>query len=156
MSVPIPAPTSESVVDHPVPVPPVFPIQDMDLDLNSSGNLENIPLAFHLNGISDVDKALMMDTANNAMDELIRLLQINEPLWIKSSSDGRYTIHRDSYEKIFPRVSHFKTSTSRLESSKCSGMVTMNAMQLVDMFLDSVSFHNYSLPMKHKINLIIY
>ncbi|KAJ4706850.1 Homeobox-leucine zipper protein [Melia azedarach] len=137
MSVPIPAPTSESVVDHPVPVPPVFPIQDMDLDLNSSGNLENIPLAFHLNGISDVDKALMMDTANNAMDELIRLLQINEPLWIKSSSDGRYTIHRDSYEKIFPRVSHFKTSTSRLESSKCSGMVTMNAMQLVDMFLDS-------------------
>ncbi|KAI8029914.1 Homeobox-leucine zipper protein ROC8 [Camellia lanceoleosa] len=71
---------------------------------------------------------------------------VNEPVWIKSSSpvdhdgDSRrssYLLHRDSYNKLFPRSIHFKSSTARMESSKDSGVVPMSAVHLLDMFLDS-------------------
>ena len=101
-----------------------------------------------------MEKALMLETADSAMDELIRLLRINEPLWIKSPADGRYVLHRDSYEKIFPRVNHFKNSSARVESSKDSGMVTLSGMHLVEMILDSVSFPKsfFSYLLRCKIN----
>uniref|UniRef100_A0A2N9EEN7 Homeobox domain-containing protein n=1 Tax=Fagus sylvatica TaxID=28930 RepID=A0A2N9EEN7_FAGSY len=110
----------------------------LDLDLSSSLTISNnTALPHHLKGISDMEKALMLETADSAMDELIRLLRINEPLWIKSPADGRYVLHRDSYEKIFPRANHFKNSSARVESSKDSGMVTLSGMHLVEMILDS-------------------
>ncbi|XVF20474.1 hypothetical protein REPUB_Repub12eG0003300 [Reevesia pubescens] len=85
-----------------------------------------------------MERAVMSQTAAAAMDELIRLLRTDKPLWVKSPSDGRYVIHRDSYEKTFPRPNHFPScSTARIESSKHSALVTMNATQLVDMFLDA-------------------
>ncbi|KAF5747994.1 homeobox-leucine zipper protein HDG11 isoform X2 [Tripterygium wilfordii] len=87
--------------------------------------------------IPEMEKALMMETAATALDELIRLLQNNEPLWIKVSSNDRLVIHRDSYEKSFPRYSHFNSPGARVESSKDSGLVTMNGLKLVDMLLDS-------------------
>lgn len=90
-------------------------------------------------GINDLENALMLETAATALEELIRLLRIDEPLWLKTLNDGRYVLHRDSYEKIFPRPNHFKSSTARTESSKASGVVTMSAIQLVDVILDAVS-----------------
>ncbi|KAK9284785.1 hypothetical protein L1049_023962 [Liquidambar formosana] len=118
-----------------------YPDQEMedpslDLDL-AYGNSSNPTLPYQLKGIPEMEKSLMAETAMSAMDELIRLLRINEPLWIKSSTDGKYVLHRESYEKIFPRANHFKSSNSRAESSKDSCLVTMNGMHLVDMFLDS-------------------
>lgn len=86
-----------------------------------------------------MEKALMAETAASAMDEVIKLLRINEPLWTKSASDGRNIIDRTSYEKIFPKASQFKSTNARTESSKDSAMVTMTGMNLVDMFVDSVS-----------------
>ncbi|KAF5947257.1 hypothetical protein HYC85_013214 [Camellia sinensis] len=88
----------------------------------------------------------MIETAVSAMGELMRLLRVNEPVWIKSSSpvdhdgDSRrssYLLHRDSYNKLFPRSNHFKSSTARMESSKDSGVVPMSAVHLLNMFLDS-------------------
>lgn len=113
---------------------------NLDLDL-CSGPLDNISLPFQFKGITDLEKTFMIETATNGMDELIRLLRIDEPLWNKSLTDGRYVINRDSYEKICIRANHFKSSSARFESSKDSRIVNMNAMQLVDMFLDSVSGH---------------
>ncbi|CAI9113299.1 OLC1v1013872C1 [Oldenlandia corymbosa var. corymbosa] len=87
--------------------------------------------------ISDMDKSLMGDIAANAMDELIRLLQSNEPLWIKSSVDGRELLNLESYEKIFPRANtRLKNPNTRIEASRDSGVVIMNALALVDMFMD--------------------
>lgn len=98
---------------------------------------------YQVKGILDMEMALMAETATNAMDELIKLLRIDEPLWTKSSTvgHGQFSLHRDSYEKIFPmRDNHLRSpsSAARFESSKHSGMVTMSAAQLVDMLLDSV------------------
>ncbi|KAL5743560.1 hypothetical protein ACOSQ2_026676 [Xanthoceras sorbifolium] len=115
-------------------VPDTFAAPDFNVDLNpgtSDGTLypEKPP--------SEMEKAFMAETLASATDELIRLARVNEPFWVKSHSEGKYVIHHDNYEKIFPRVSHFKSPNARIESSKDSGTVSMNGLKLVDMFLDA-------------------
>lgn len=112
----------------------------LDLDLlpcSSSTDQPNLPFQ-HL-VISDMDKSLMADIAANAMEELLRLLQTNEPLWVKSSHDGRDVLDLESYHRMFPRANaHLKNPNVRIEASRDSGVVIMNALALVDMFMDCV------------------
>ncbi|XP_022767009.1 LOW QUALITY PROTEIN: homeobox-leucine zipper protein HDG11-like [Durio zibethinus] len=112
------------------------PSLDLDLLPGSSSAMPNLP--FQPVVISDMDKSLMTDIAANAIEELLRLLQTNEPLWIKSTTDGRDVLNLESYERIFPRAStHFKSPNVRIEASRDSGVVIMNGLALVDMFMDS-------------------
>ncbi|KAG5247200.1 homeobox-leucine zipper protein [Salix suchowensis] len=106
------------------------------IDLERNPGSDNRKLVCRRRGIPDMEKALMAETAASAADELVRLLRANEPLWIKSPSDGRYIIDRVGYEKLYTRSGRFKSSNARVESSKDSAMVTMPGMDLVDMFLD--------------------
>ena len=91
-----------------------------------------------------MERTLMVETATTAIKELIKLLQIDEPLWTKSfaaAANGRYTLHRDSYEKVFPiKDNHLRSASSaaRFESSKHSGIIAMSPAYIVDSFLDSV------------------
>ncbi|XP_027359063.1 homeobox-leucine zipper protein HDG11-like isoform X2 [Abrus precatorius] len=111
----------------------------LDLDLlpgSSSSSMPNVP-PYQPACLSDMDKSLMSDIASNAMEELIRLLQTNEPLWIKSSADGRDVLNLDTYERMFPKTnSHLKNPNVRIEASRDSGVVIMNGLTLVDMFMD--------------------
>ncbi|KAF2290118.1 hypothetical protein GH714_002716 [Hevea brasiliensis] len=108
----------------------------LDLDLDLIPSTSNLP--FHPLGISDMDKSLMTDIAASAMDELLRLLQTDEPLWIKSPTDGRDVLHLDTYQTLFPRaVSRLKNPNVRIEASRDSGFVIMNSLALVDMVMDA-------------------
>ncbi|KAL4384060.1 hypothetical protein GQ457_15G000890 [Hibiscus cannabinus] len=112
------------------------PSLDLDLLPGSSSAMANLPFPPVI--ISDMDKSLMSDIAANAMEEMLRLLQSNEPLWIKSTNDGRDVLNLETYERIFPRPnSHFKSPNVRIEASRDSGVVIMNGLALVDMFMDS-------------------
>lgn len=110
----------------------------LDLDLHgSSSTIRNLP--FPPMVITEMDKSLMTDIAANAMEELLRLLQTNEPLWMKSSIDGRDVLNLESYERLFLRPnSHLKNPNIRIEASRDSGVVFMNSLALVDMFMDVV------------------
>ncbi|XP_068309435.1 homeobox-leucine zipper protein HDG11-like [Pyrus communis] len=114
----------------------------LDLDLipgSASSTMPNLP--YQPPGFSDLDKSLMTDIAANAMAELLRLLQTNEPLWMKSSTDGRDVLNLETYERIFPRAtSHSKNSYVRIEASRDSGVVIMSGLALVDMFIDLNKF----------------
>ncbi|MBA0564242.1 hypothetical protein Golob_009196, partial [Gossypium lobatum] len=113
------------------------PSLDLDLLPGSSSSMPNLP--FQPVVISDMDKSLMSDIAANAMEELLRLLQTNEPLWIKSTNDGKDVLNLESYERIFPKPNntHFKSPNIRVEASRDSGVVIMNGLALVNMFMDS-------------------
>ncbi|KAG6420911.1 hypothetical protein SASPL_117455 [Salvia splendens] len=115
------------------------PSLDLDLDLLHGSSSSVIPtLPFPQLTISDMDKSLMADIATNAMEELIRLVQTNEPLWIKGAADGRETLNLESYERIFQSpYSHMKNPGIRIEASRDSGVVIMNCLALVDMFMDA-------------------
>lgn len=113
----------------------------LDLDLlpgsSSSSSMQNVP--YQPPCLSDMDKSLMSDIATNAMEELIRLLQTNEPLWMKSTTDGKDVLNFDTYERMFPKPnSHLKNPNVRIEASRDSGVVIMNGLTLVDMFMDPV------------------
>ncbi|KAM6566966.1 hypothetical protein CsatA_026094 [Cannabis sativa] len=121
---------------------------------SSTPNMEQEKMN-QIKGITEMERGVMVETAALAMDELIKLLRIDEPLWTTASSSsvpttdhgdgGRRTLHRDNYYKIFPQrdnINHHlpNPSSARFESSKHSGIVAMNAAQLVDIFLDSNKF----------------
>ncbi|KAK4480053.1 hypothetical protein RD792_013110 [Penstemon davidsonii] len=120
-------------------------IQPEGFGINSPIDLEQMPRNPEIDspspyrsiGIQDTDKSLIIETAIAAMDELVELLRVNEPVWIKSQTDGRYMLHRDSYDKLFPKPSHVKTASARIESSRDSGEVAMTALHLIEMLLDS-------------------
>ncbi|KAF8378849.1 hypothetical protein HHK36_030198 [Tetracentron sinense] len=108
----------------------------LDLDLLPGSSLTPA-LPFQTRPISEMDKSLMADISANAMDELIRLLQMEEPLWMKSKTDGRDVLNLESYDRIFPRANHVKNPNIRIEASRDSGVVIMNGLALVNMFTDS-------------------
>lgn len=89
----------------------------------------------------DREKSIIFGTVITATDEIVELFQMNEPIWIKSQIDGRYFINRESYEKIYPKPNQAYKSAARIESSKESGVVTMTAIELIQIFLDPVSMH---------------
>lgn len=120
----------------------------LDLDLltgsamGASSSSINPDPPFHSSlHLSDMDKSVIADIASNAMDELIRLLQTNEPLWMKSQKDGVDILNLDNYKRVFPRPNdNLKNPNVRIEASRVSGVVMMNSLQLVDMFLDSTKW----------------
>ena len=134
---------NQLMVDH-----VLAPSPSLNLDLLSAGTSSPVPnLPYQPPYLSDMDKSLMSDIASNAMEELLRLVQTNEPLWLKSNVDGRDVLNSDAYERIFPKPnSRPKTPNLRLEASRGSAVVLMNSLALVDMFMDPVRFpHSFSI-----------
>ncbi|CAH2072532.1 unnamed protein product [Thlaspi arvense] len=86
---------------------------------------------------SQMETMMLAEMAMNAVAEVTRLIQFEEPMWIKSSIDGRLVIDQDNYEKLFTKINHFKNPSARIESSKEVVVVPMDAISLVDMFLDA-------------------
>lgn len=95
------------------------------------------------------EKEQMLEIANNAMEELTMLLNVNEPFWLKSMVDGKSVLQREIYEQMYPKSNCLKGPHARIESSKDSRIVGMNWKQLVEMFLDSVSTSNPSYFFKY-------
>ncbi|KAL3845072.1 hypothetical protein ACJIZ3_002475 [Penstemon smallii] len=123
-----------------VPPPGIETFSDTSTKVNQGEGINITPLEMPQNPavkIQEKDKSIIIETTIAAMNELVELLQMREPVWINSATDGRCMIHRDSYDKLFPKPHLYKTTSARIESSKDSGEVAMNAMQLIEMFLDS-------------------
>lgn len=136
----------------------ITPLDDHQLDVDAILGNNEYMLPHHpvMNTIAtDTEKALMVDIANSAMDELVKLLCMNEPLWFRSMVDGKFILQRGIYERTFHRSTNcLKGLRPRIESSKDSRIVSMPGTQLVDMFLNSVSTCNSSYFIKLRINYI--
>ncbi|KAE9594847.1 putative transcription factor & lipid binding HD-SAD family [Lupinus albus] len=92
---------------------------------------------------ADMENRMMVEVGNAAMDELVKLMHMNEPIWINSSlGDGKLILSREDYEKTFLRTRHFNVPNVHVESSKSSTVVNMSPMKLIDMFLDSDKWAN--------------
>ncbi|PQQ00964.1 Homeobox-leucine zipper protein HDG2 [Prunus yedoensis var. nudiflora] len=65
-----------------------------------------------------------------AMEELIRMAQMGEPLWM-TSLDGNTTVfNEDEYIRTFPRVAPKPNNHFKCEASRESTVVTMNHINL--------------------------
>ncbi|KAL6272129.1 hypothetical protein ACE6H2_022821 [Prunus campanulata] len=84
------------------------------------------------------DKPLIIEIAVAAMEELIRMAQMGEPLWM-TSLDGNTTVfNEDEYIRTFPCVAPKPNNHFKCEASRESAVVTMNPINLVAILMDVV------------------
>ncbi|KAF8702504.1 hypothetical protein HU200_032884 [Digitaria exilis] len=85
-----------------------------------------------------IDKSAFVQLAMRAMDELVKMTQMNEPLWIPSvSSPTMETLNWKEYSKTFSPCLGVKPVGFVSEASRESGIVTTDsAAALVEVFMD--------------------
>ncbi|XP_023640300.1 homeobox-leucine zipper protein HDG1 isoform X1 [Capsella rubella] len=99
-------------------------------------------LAAPVNRTTDVgtgldQKSLYLELALTAMDELVKMAQTSEPLWIPSSKGKGEMLNREEYEKNFTPCLGPKPDGFVSEASKEVGVVIINSLALVETLMDS-------------------
>ncbi|MCE3216419.1 hypothetical protein HAX54_006438 [Datura stramonium] len=144
---------SQNICDSPIEYPPPTPYRENNHNVRGNSiNINNTPIMsplpqenyeFHHD---DREKSVIFEIVVAAIGEMVELFQVNNPIWIKSPSDERCFIHRDSYDRIFSNPNRpYKSSTARIESSRDYGVVPMTAIELIQNFLD---------PMYEKVHVL--
>lgn len=88
--------------------------------------------------VSAMDRSVYLELALAAMDELVKLAQSDEPLWMRSLG-GREILNHDEYSRTFSGCIGLKPNGFVSEASRETGMVIINSLALVETLMDSVS-----------------
>jgi homeobox-leucine zipper protein len=98
-------------------------------------------LALHHGAAAGIDKPLVIELAVAAMEELVRMAQLGEPLWVPAVVDGVATevLNEEEYARSFPRGVGPKSPELRSEASRETVVVIMNHVSLVEMLMDTVT-----------------
>lgn len=90
--------------------------------------------------VSDFDqRSRYLDLALAAMEELVKMAQTREPLWVRSLDTGFEMLNKEEYDTSFSRCVGPKQDGFVSEASKDSGTVIINSLALVETLMDSVS-----------------
>ncbi|KZV55179.1 hypothetical protein F511_12766 [Dorcoceras hygrometricum] len=89
-----------------------------------------------VSGPTDVDKPII-ELAVAAMEELIRMAQAGEPLWIPSTGNSADRLNEAEYMRTFPCGIGPKPLGLKSEASRESTVVIMNHANLVEILMDS-------------------
>lgn len=90
-------------------------------------------------GIFGIDNSRIMDIVNQAMEELIKMATMGEPLWLRSFETGREILNYDEYVKEFAVENSCSGKPKRsIEASRDTGVVFVDLPRLVQSFLDVV------------------
>ncbi|KAL2968178.1 hypothetical protein AAZX31_15G016100 [Glycine max] len=88
-------------------------------------------------GIFGLDKSRIMDTVNQAMEELIKMATVGEPLWLRSFETGREILNYDEYVREFAVENSSSGKPRRsIEASRDTAVVFVDLPRLVQSFLD--------------------
>lgn len=106
-----------------------------------SGPLADGPI-INCGTLTDLDKPLALELAMNGVEELIRMAQTDEPLWLKDVNAGgvKEILNLDEYGRSFPWAMGLKHNNLNLktEATRDSSVVIMNGVALVEAFMDVV------------------
>lgn len=91
--------------------------------------------------VSEMERPVMAGIAARAMDEVIRLANAGEHVWIKvPGGDGYETLNVDTYDSLFGKPgssSSFRAGDVRVEGTRHCAHVFMSAAPLVEVFMDT-------------------
>ncbi|CAN8260573.1 unnamed protein product [Cochlearia groenlandica] len=88
--------------------------------------------------LSRMDITKLPEIAASAVEEVKRLCFTEEAIWVKSSVDGTCVIiDQEMYENFSRAIRIVTSSKTRVESSKESSVVAMEATNLIQLFLDT-------------------
>ncbi|XP_068336293.1 homeobox-leucine zipper protein HDG2-like isoform X2 [Pyrus communis] len=85
---------------------------------------------------SEADKPMIIELAVAAMEELVRMAQVGEPLWMTSLDGSATVLNEDEYIRTFPRGVGPKQNGFKTEASRESAVVIMNHINLVEILMD--------------------
>ncbi|KAJ6940310.1 hypothetical protein NC651_006455 [Populus alba x Populus x berolinensis] len=92
-------------------------------------------------GVTGIDRSLersmFLELALASMDELVKMAQTDEPLWIGSFEGGREILNHEEYLRTFTPCIGMKPSGFVSEASRETGMVIINSLALVETLMDS-------------------
>ena len=86
-----------------------------------------------------LERSMFLELALAAMDELVKMAQTDEPLWVRSLEGGREILNLEEYMRTFTPCIGMKPSGFVTESTRETGMVIINSLALVETLMDSVS-----------------
>ncbi|KAJ1285499.1 hypothetical protein BS78_03G283800 [Paspalum vaginatum] len=85
------------------------------------------------------DKTRTLELAARALAELATMCSSGEPLWVRSVETGRDVLHYDEYARLFRHDdadSGGRRAARAVEASRETGVVYIDATQLVNAFID--------------------
>ncbi|MCO5602290.1 hypothetical protein L7F22_056419 [Adiantum nelumboides] len=91
-------------------------------------------------GISGSEKAAVVDLAETALQEIVHMVQAEEPLWIKQATGDQPPVVRldsDAYIKRFPGRTGKRLPGLVTEATRETGLVGMNSLALLDTLMDA-------------------
>jgi homeobox-leucine zipper protein len=90
-------------------------------------------------GLTEAEKPMVVELAVTAMEELLRMAQANEPLWMQSGADGsgKEQLNYDEYMLQFPRGIGLRPPGLKTEATRETGLVMNSGGRLVEMLMDS-------------------
>ncbi|KAM7254943.1 hypothetical protein ACFE04_020184 [Oxalis oulophora] len=123
-----------------------FPSRSLDLESGKFGTAQSLVgalisneavdfLGSSVSGPTEADKPMIVELAVTAMEELLKLAQAADPLWV-SGKNSVEELSEDEYLKSFPRGIGPKPLALRSEASRESALVIMNHMNLVEILMD--------------------
>jgi homeobox-leucine zipper protein len=93
--------------------------------------------------IIDVDKPMIIELAVAAMDELIQMARLDDPLWSARPGDGipvaAEVLDEEEYGRVFPRGLGPRQYGLKPEASRGCAVVIMTHGSLVEILMDVVS-----------------
>lgn len=93
-------------------------------------------------GTAELDKPMIIELAVAAMEELIRMAQVGEPLWLPGRDEATECLHTEEYFHCFPRGIGEKPLDWKSEASRETGLVIMNHSALVEILMDVNQWSN--------------
>ncbi|XP_023514722.1 homeobox-leucine zipper protein ANTHOCYANINLESS 2-like [Cucurbita pepo subsp. pepo] len=84
-----------------------------------------------------VERSMLLELALAAMDELVKMAQTDEPLWIGSLEGGREILNQEEYMRTFTPCIGMKPNGFVTEASRETGMVIINSLALVETLMDA-------------------
>ncbi|KAG2330664.1 hypothetical protein Bca52824_001844 [Brassica carinata] len=119
------------------------PSRSLDLEVGNFGNQTGFVGDMYGTGDilrsvsipSDTDKPMIVELAVAAMEELVRMAQAGDPLWV-STGNSMELLNEEEYFRTFPRGIGPKPLGLRTEASRESAVVIMNHNNLVEILMD--------------------
>ncbi|KAI4334105.1 hypothetical protein L6164_018837 [Bauhinia variegata] len=91
---------------------------------------------------TEADKPMIIELAVAAMEELVRMAQMSEPLWMTTLDGSTAMLNEDEYIRTFPRGIGPKPTGFKCEASRETALVIMNHINLVEILMDVNQWSN--------------
>jgi len=95
-----------------------------------------------ISGPTEADKPIIIELAVAAMEELIGMAQMGDPLWLTTLDATSTILNEDEYIRSFPRGIGPKPTGFKCEASRETAVVIMNHVSLVEILMDVVCFYS--------------